>query len=93
MTKSNKIKKLTVGATLALVLGGGVTAVLVPTFATAAVASHGADDPAGHVRHGADDPVGHLRHGADDAVRAVSQGADDSGGHGRNGADDGPGHR
>ena len=102
MTKSNRMKKLAVGAAMTLALGGGAVAVLQPTLASAAVASQGADDPVGHVRHGADDLVGHVassasvatprvslpRHGADDPAGHVRHGADDVVGHARHGADD-----
>jgi len=57
--KSNGMKKLAVGVALTFVLGGGATAVLLPSFASAAVTTHSSDDPAGHVRHGADDAVAH----------------------------------
>jgi len=56
---------------LTFLLGGGATAVLLPSFASAAVTTHSSDDPAGHVRHGADDPVSHNRHGADNGVGHV----------------------
>jgi len=69
--KSNGMKKLAVGVALTFLLGGGATAVLLPSFASAAVTTHSSDDPAGHVRHGADDPVSHNRHGADNGVGHV----------------------
>jgi hypothetical protein len=77
ITKSNRIKKLAVGATMTLVFGGGAVAVLPPTFASAAVATQGADDPAGHIRHGADDLIGHTA----PSTAATPQSADDPIGH------------
>ncbi len=67
-TKSNKMKALAASAAITCVLGGGAAAVLLPSVASASVAIHGADDPAGHASHGADDPAGHARHGADDPI-------------------------
>jgi hypothetical protein len=92
MTKSNKMKKLAVGAALTCLLGGGLTSVLVPSFASATVAKHSADDPAGHARHSADDPKGHAKHGADDPKGHARHGADDPKGHARHGADDPKNH-
>jgi hypothetical protein len=58
-TKSERMKALAVGAATAIVLGGGATAVLMPSIASAAGARQGAADAVGHVRHsGADDAVG-----------------------------------
>jgi hypothetical protein len=51
---SNRIRALAVGAAITCVLGGGATAVLLPSFAAA---SQGADDGVRHVRHSADDAV------------------------------------
>ena len=65
---STRIKKLAVGATITFMLGGGATALLVPTFASATIANKGVDDPAGHAKQGADDPAGHAKQGADDVV-------------------------
>ena len=99
-TKSNRIKALAAGAAITCVLGGGAAAVLLPSFASASVAtSQGADDAVGHLRQaqGADDAVGHIRQarGADDAVGHIRQarGADDAVGHVRHGGDDPVGHR
>jgi hypothetical protein len=93
-TKSNRIKRLALGATLTLVLGGGAAAALVPSFASAAVTPKVSDDPAGHLRHGADDLIAHstmatpsatptsddpIGHdSADDSVRGSSRGSDDA---------------
>lgn len=81
-------------------------AVLALSFAAAtispALAKHGADDPAGHVRggHGKDDPAGHGRIEQGKMIIIAKHGADDPagddrggrrGGKGR-GADDAPNH-
>jgi hypothetical protein len=74
-----------------LVLVAGVVSVAAAS-PVAALARHGADDPAGHVRHarGAD-RVAEIRHArAAGALRADDRRGDDHGGHG---ADDGPNHR
>ena len=49
----------------------GAVVALAAAAPVAALAKHGSDDPAGHVRggHGADDPAGHARHGGDDGPR------------------------
>jgi hypothetical protein len=82
MTKSNKMKTLAAGAALTCLLGGGATSILVPTFASAAVAKHSADDPKNHGKHGADDPKNHGKHGADDPKNHGKHGADDPKNHG-----------
>ena len=89
-TKSNRMKALAAGAAITCLLGGGAVAFGLPSFASASIASHGADDPIVHASHGADDPVGHLRHGADDLVGHLRHGADDPAGH--DSADDSSGH-
>ena len=81
-TKSNRMKALAAGAAITVVLGGGATAVFLPSFASAAVPSHSMDDLGGHESHGADDAVGHVSHGADDPVGHARHGADDPVGHG-----------
>lgn len=75
-------------AALALAAGGAGTA----------IASHGADDPAGqHQGRGADDPAGqHQGRGADDpAGHHRGKGKHHKRGkhHHRHGADDGPNHK
>ena len=92
--KSNRMKKLAAGVTMTFVLGGGAAAVLLPTFASATVASHGADDPAGHVKggKGADDGLMHAKKGIDDGAHKQGT-ADDGLGHAKNGADDVAGHQ
>jgi hypothetical protein len=97
-TKSNKMKKLAAAVTMTFVLGGGATAVLLPTFASATVASRSSDDPASHVK-GSDDGPMHAKGGkrADDAPGLHAKGgrrADDAPGlHAKGGkrADDAPG--
>ena len=91
-TKSNRMKALAAGAAITCVLAGGATAVLLPSFASAAVASHSADDAVGHASHSADDAVAHARHGADDPVGHASHSADDAVAHASHGADDPVGH-
>ena len=98
--KSNGMKKLAVGVALTFVLGGGATAVLLPSFASAAVTTHSSDDPAGHVRHGADDAVSHATPStstskslsSDDSVKAARHGSDDAVAEAKHGADDPAGH-
>jgi hypothetical protein len=98
MPMTNTMKKLAAAVTMTFVLGGGATAVLLPTVAGATVASHGADDPATHVK-GADDGPLHAKGGrrADDAPGLHAKGgrrADDAPGlHAKGGkrADDAPG--
>ena len=50
----------------------GLAVCAVGSTTSVAIAKHGADDPAGHVRHGhgKDDPAGHARRGggADDGA-------------------------
>jgi hypothetical protein len=89
-TKSNRMKKLAAGVTMTFVLGGGAAAVLLPTFASATVASHGTDDPAGHVKggKGADDGLLHAKNGVDDGAHKKHT-ADDGLGHAKNGVEDG----
>jgi hypothetical protein len=92
INRSNRMKKLAVGVAMTMVVGGGVSAVLLPTFAGASAASHGADDPAGHLGGGLDDGAGHLRHGNDDAAGHVRNSNDDAAGHVRHSNDDVVGH-
>jgi hypothetical protein len=82
---TNTMKKLAAAVTMTFVLGGGATAVLLPTVAGATVASHGADDPATHVKgaKGADDGPLHAKGGKrhDDAPGLHAKGgkrADDA---------------
>ena len=81
------MKALAVGAAMTLVLGAGATALLMPS-ASAAVATHGADDTLGHVRHsGADDTL--RAPPQQRTVRPAGHGADDTLGHARHsGTDD-----
>jgi hypothetical protein len=99
MTKSNKTKRLALSAAMTLVLGGGATALLLPSFASASVATHSANDSVAHLRHGADDLGGASNSIAEAAHRRAealihhdSHGADDPAGHVRHGADDVVGH-
>jgi hypothetical protein len=78
-TKSNKMKALAAGAAITCVLGGGAVAFGLPSFASASIASHGADDAIVHVSQGADDPAGHDA--ADDKAVTRSQVSDDPAGH------------
>lgn len=55
-TKTNRMKALAVGAAMTLVLGAGASVFFIPS-ASAAVASHSADDTLGHVRHSGTDDV------------------------------------
>jgi hypothetical protein len=76
-TKSHRMKALAVGAAMTLVLGAGATVLFMPS-ASAAVATHSAEDTPGHVRHsGADDtavPVTRAGTPAAAAVRSVGPG-------------------
>jgi hypothetical protein len=77
---------------ISALLVAGLAIAAAGTTTGVAVAKHGADDPAGHVRHA---------RGADDGAKARTatrarrgRGADDAPGHVRHGhgADDGPNH-
>jgi hypothetical protein len=72
-TKTNRMKALAVGAAMTLVLGAGATVLFAPS-ASAAVATHVADDTPGHVRHsGTDDTaVPMTRSGTSAAAAAQS---------------------
>jgi len=74
MTKkiSNKMKALTVAATISCVLGGGA-AVLLPAGIAAASPSQSAGNAGGHVRNDrrADDRIGHVRLDRRDDFRHV----------------------
>lgn len=87
--------------TKAVVALAAVGAISVPAVAQA---SHGSDDPPGHVRqehhrlshdgrHGSDDPSGHVRHEHHRFSRDGRHGSDDAPNHHRRGSDDGPNHR
>ena len=80
-TQSNKMKKLAVGAamTLALVLAGGATAVLLPSAASAADTTQGTNVVVSHVWHtGADVMVAHVQHNlSDNMVGQVHRFGDD----------------
>ena len=75
---------------ISALLVAGLAIAAVGSTTSVALAKHGADDPAGHVRHA---------RGADDATKSKAsaarraRGADDAPGHVRHGADDGPNHR
>jgi hypothetical protein len=58
MNKSNKMKALVVSAAMTALLGGGVTAVLLPGIASGAVAKGTGIDAPGHIKHTGIDPVG-----------------------------------
>lgn len=51
-----------------LAAASGIVLALAGAAPVVALAKHGADDRAGHIRggHGADDGRGHVRHGGDD---------------------------
>jgi hypothetical protein len=76
---------------ISALLVAGLAIAAAGTTTSVALAKHGADDPAGHVRHA---------RGADDGAKARAasahrgRGADDAAGHVRHGhgADDGPNH-
>jgi hypothetical protein len=75
-------------------LVAGLAVAAVGVTPGAAVAKHGADDPAGHVRHsrGADDST--TTRTTRTRTRTRTRGADDAAGHHRRGrgTDDGPNH-
>jgi hypothetical protein len=77
----------------------GVFLSLAAAAPVVALAKHGSDDPATHIRggKGADDRATHVRRarGADDGAAHVrgGHGADDPAGDTRHGGDDGPEHR
>ena len=87
-TKTNKMKSRAVSAAMAVVLGAGATALLLPSIANA-VAQHRTDDTLARIRQSrTHDAVSTVS-----TVRQARQGADDMVGHLRHSAtDDTVGH-
>jgi hypothetical protein len=76
--------------TKALVAIAAVGAISVPAVAQA---SHGSDDPAGHVRREDHRFDRNVRRASDDGPNHHRHGSDDGPNHHRHGSDDGPNHR